>query len=67
MSTRRSRPPRSRKSRSPEAPAAEVLVIVPPAGGTPDERTLQSRAETRTDTPDGELAAIEAGWDELLS
>lgn len=42
-------------------------MIVPPAGGTPDERTLQSRAETRTDTPDGELAAIEAGWDELLS
>jgi len=67
MSTRRSRPPRSRKSRSPEAPPAEVVVIVPPAGRTPHDGTLQPLAEVRADTPEGELAAIEAGWDELLA
>jgi hypothetical protein len=63
MSTRRSRPPRGRKSRNPEAPQSEIQVIVPPAAMAPDERSVQPRP----DTPSDELAAIEAGWDELLA
>jgi hypothetical protein len=61
MSTRRSRPPRGRKSRNPEAPPSEVQVILPPATTVADERGAQS------DPPSDELAALEAGWDELLA
>jgi hypothetical protein len=60
--TRRSRPPRSRKSRNPEALPTEIPVIIPPPA-----RAVDQAAGPRPDTPDGELAAIEAGWDELLA
>jgi hypothetical protein len=64
MSTRRSRPPRGRKSRNPEAPPNEVPVIIPPvARGAMKELSAQPRSDTSSD----ELAAIEAGWDELLA
>jgi len=66
MSTRRSNPPRGRKSRRPEASPTDAPVTVPPPARAVDEATAQPRAETRPET-DGELAAIEAGWDELLS
>jgi hypothetical protein len=61
MSTRRSRPPRGRKSRNPEAPPSEVQVILPQAARVADERSAQP------DAPSDELAALEAGWDELLA
>jgi hypothetical protein len=62
MSSRRSRPPRGRKSRSPEAPASEIPVIIPPTGRTLDMASASPPAEG----PGDELAALEAGWDELL-
>ncbi len=61
MSTRRSRPPRGRKSRNPEAPPSEIQVVVPPAARAAEE------GSTQPETPSDELAAIEAGWDELLA
>ncbi len=62
MSSRRSRPPRGRKSKSPEALPSEVPVIIPPAGRSVDISVAASAAEP----PRDELAALEAGWDELL-
>ncbi len=62
MSSRRSRPPRGRKSRNPEAPAEEVPVIIPPASRPIDIAHASAPAEA----PRDELAALEAGWDELL-
>ncbi len=61
MSSRRSRPPRGRKSRNPEALPNDVPVIIPPAA-----RTVDIVASTAPDGPRDELAALEAGWDELL-
>jgi len=63
MTTRRSRPPRSRKSRNPEPLPNEIPIVIPPPARTLDEAALQPGP----DTPEGELAAIEAGWDELLA
>jgi hypothetical protein len=63
MSTRRSRPPRSRKSRNPEALPTEIPVIIPPAARAMDEAAMQPPPDVAGD----ELAAIEAGWDELLA
>jgi hypothetical protein len=56
MSSRRSRPPRSRKSRSPAAPPQETVVVVMPP---------EPKAPTVTPTSplDDELAAVDAGWD----
>jgi hypothetical protein len=64
MSSRRSqRPPRGRKSKSPEALPSEVPVIIPPAGRSVDIGVV---AATSGEPPRDELAALEAGWDELL-
>ncbi len=63
MSSRRSRPPRGRKSKSPEALPGEVPVIIPPAGRSVDMGVV---AATSGEHPRDELAALEAGWDELL-
>jgi hypothetical protein len=62
MSSRRSRPPRGRKSRNPEASSNDVPVIIPPAGRAIDMAGMTAAAES----PRDELAALEAGWDELL-
>jgi hypothetical protein len=62
MSSRRSRPPRGRKSRNPEAPAVDIPVIIPPAARAVD----MDAAGGANDGPRDELAALEAGWDELL-
>ena len=62
MSSRRSRPPRGRKSKSPEALPSEVPVIIPPAGRSVDMGVVGTSGEA----PRDELAALEAGWDELL-
>ncbi len=62
MSSRRSRPPRGRKSRNPEAPSVDVPVIIPPAARAVDITVTSACGEA----PRDELAALEAGWDELL-
>ncbi len=62
MSSRRSRPPRGRKSRNPEAPASDIPVIIPPTGRAVDMASVAGVAEA----PRDELAVLEAGWDELL-
>ena len=61
MSSRRSRPPRGRKSRNPEAPSSDIPVIIPPAG-----RAVDISVASSGEGPRDELAALEAGWDELL-
>jgi hypothetical protein len=63
MSSRRSRPPRGRKSKSPEALPSEVPVIIPPAGRIDIDIGVAASA---AEPPRDELAALEAGWDELL-
>ena len=59
MSTRRSRPPRSRKVRASEPPPEADLAAV----------TAPVIAHARQTDPSqtAELRALEAGWDELLS
>jgi hypothetical protein len=56
MSTRRSRPPRNRKSRNPEAPQQDVIVVVMPPDPKPPRETPPSPV-------DDEMAALDAGWD----
>jgi len=56
MSSRRSRPPRSRKSRNPAAPPQETVVVVMPPEPKPPTITPLSPI-------DEELAALDAGWD----
>jgi hypothetical protein len=62
MSSRRTRPPRSRKSRSPEPPPAEISGVIPTT--PPADMAI---AEGRVETPTDELAAIDTAWDELLA
>jgi hypothetical protein len=59
MSSRRSSPPRSRKSRNPPPPRSEV-VTAPSA--SVDVASEAPRDATQT----SELRALEIGWDELL-
>jgi hypothetical protein len=60
MSTRRSRPPRSRKTRAAEPVPADLLTL---AAAT-DPAVLQAQTDP---TQTAQLRALEAGWDELLS
>ena len=59
MSTRRSRPPRSRKTRTTEPP--------PSASFDTALQATQAPLESRDPTQTGQLRALEMGWDELLS
>ena len=59
MTTRRSRPPRSRKTRSTEPPTADVSVAPLRLAGL--DAALTDPTET------AQLRALEAGWDELLT
>ena len=68
MSTRRSRPPRNRKSRKPEAPQDDVVVTVPPDGSVERSEVRVIGELAREASPGGaaasdELAALDAGWD----
>jgi len=63
MSTRRSRPPRSPEVAQPRGLPTEIPVIIPPAARAMDEAAMQPPPDVAGD----ELAAIEAGWDELLA
>jgi hypothetical protein len=62
--SRRSRPPRNRKSRTPEALRRDVAVIIPPTEG-PSESLSREAAESSMAPPpvDAELAELDAGWD----
>jgi hypothetical protein len=63
MSTRRSRAQRSRKAQNSEVPQTDVAITTPPA-----ESVVRLVAEQQVDpTQTGQLRALEAGWDELLS
>ncbi len=60
MSTRRSRPPRNRKSRKPEAPPHDVVVTLPPQNPVEE---LVREASSAGGAASDELAALDAGWD----
>ena len=59
MSTRRSRPPRSRKVRASEPPAETDLAALAAA-------TAPVIVHKTDSSQTAELRALEAGWDELL-
>ncbi len=62
--SRRSRPPRKSKSRTPEAPRRDVAVIIPPTE-SPTESLVREAAASSIAPPvvDAELAELDAGWD----
>ena len=62
--SRRSRPPRNRKSRTPEAPLRDVAVIIPPTEGAPQNLVHEASGGSIAPPPlDAELAELDAGWD----
>jgi hypothetical protein len=65
MTTRRSRPPRSRKSRTaePQTPKDDVAAL--PALSAHALGVLDGPVTDPTET--SQLRALEAGWDELLT
>jgi hypothetical protein len=63
MTTRRSRPPRSRKSRASEAPQNDVALLSTSAA---DVALGAPLAVSVDPTTTAQLRALEAGWDELL-
>jgi hypothetical protein len=62
--SRRSRPPRKSKSRTPEAPRRDIAVVIPPTE-SPTERLMGEAGASSIDPPplDAELAELDAGWD----
>jgi len=59
--SRRDRPPRARKSRNSQAPQVEDgASVAPPPGATAEAESRPSQA------PVDEMAALDAGWDELF-
>jgi hypothetical protein len=62
--SRRSRPPRKSKSRTPEAPRRDIAVVIPPTE-SPTESLSRVAAESSIAPPpaDAELAELDAGWD----
>jgi len=65
MTTRRSRPPRSRKTRTAEPIQNDVAVLTLP--DPLDHLRGHEHVQTLDPTETGQLRALEAGWDELLS
>jgi hypothetical protein len=64
MTTRRSRPPRSRKPRTSEPPQTDVAALT----SRDPLVTLGGHVSRAADpTVTGQLRALEAGWDELLT
>jgi hypothetical protein len=60
---RRSRPPRNRKSRTPDAPARDVAVIIPPTESPADDLVRGAASSSMAPPVDAELAELDAGWD----
>jgi hypothetical protein len=61
--SRRSRPPRARKSRNPEGPRQDVVVVSPPVEDPGDDLVREAAASPLGAEPNDELAAVDAGWD----
>jgi hypothetical protein len=62
--SRRSRPPRTRKSRTPEAPRRDVAVIIPPTEDPGESLVREVGGSSIAPPPvDAELAELDAGWD----
>jgi hypothetical protein len=61
--SRRSRPPRTRKSRNPDGPRQDVVVVIPAVEGPSDDLVREAAASPRGADPNDELAAVDAGWD----
>jgi len=64
MSTRRQRAQRPRKPQNSEVPQTDVAVTAPPAESVV---RLVAEQQQMDPTQTGQLRALEAGWDELLS
>ena len=61
---RRSRPPRNRKSRTPEAPTRDVAVVMPPSESPSEDLVREAVGSSIAPPPvDAELAELDAGWD----
>jgi hypothetical protein len=61
---RRSRPPRNRKSRTPDAPPRDVAVIIPPTEHAAEDLVREAVGASVAPPPvDAELAELDAGWD----
>jgi hypothetical protein len=58
---RRSRPPRTRKSRKPEAPQLDVAVVIPDEA--PVEELAREASAQSVSPPSDELSELDAGWD----
>jgi hypothetical protein len=61
MSTRRSRPPRSRKVRASEPPPTDLAALAAATNPVITHTNPTDSSQT------AELRALEAGWDELLA
>jgi hypothetical protein len=61
--SRRSKPPRNRKSRTPDAPQHDVAVIIPPNDAPVDGLVRGATASAFAAPVDAELAELDAGWD----
>jgi hypothetical protein len=61
--SRRSRPPRTRKSRNPEAAEHDVVVIVPPTESPSEDLVRRALGSPPPSEANEELAAVDAGWD----
>ena len=64
--SRRSRPPRKSKSRTPEAPQRDMAVVIPHEDN-PAEKLVREAGEggpsSMAPAEDAELAELDAGWD----
>ena len=61
--SRRSRPPRTRKSRNPEAAREDAVVVIPPNESPGEDLVREGGASPVFSGPNDELAAVDAGWD----
>jgi len=61
--SRRSRPPRARKSRNPEGPRLDIAVVIPLTEGPGEDLEHEVHASPIESEPNDELAAVDAGWD----
>jgi hypothetical protein len=62
--SRRSRPPRKSKSRTPEAPQRDIAVVIPPAENATESLVREAGTSSIAPPPlDAELAELDAGWD----
>jgi hypothetical protein len=61
--SRRSRPPRKGKSRTPEAPRRDVAGVISPTESPTESLVREAAASSIAPPLDAELAELDAGWD----